>query len=282
MAPGSSRPPLPCDRAPLAAVAVPQPTAFRDRPPLAPGNSHDAKKGPPGQGGYPVIPMLQLHCAGEELSTRAPSCVSARSCRNPSSSPSPRSTRNPGSSPGTPRPKGRIPAGVSWENPGSSPGRSPRGSPCQSPRPNPTSPRARMRDVMHGPRSIIRYPDERKEQHSSVMHMTPRGPRTFTDTVRVPRNLAGDHHYQRAGLRASNNCLEWLKTCQTHARVEDVVENLLLEQEFRSTEPINRADYQYARARLRQSSYRDATMCATSMAGRTKGQPRSSPERKWR
>jgi len=265
LAPGSSRPPVPCDRAPLAAVAVPQPTAFSDRPPLAPGNSHDAKTSLPGQGGYPVIPMLQLHCAGEELSTRAPSCASTRSCRNPSSSPSARSPRNPGSSPG------RSPR--STRNPASSPGRSPRGSPCQSPRPNPTSPRSRMRDVMHGPRSIIRYPDERKEQHSSVMHMTPRGPRTFTDIARVPRNLAGDHHYQRAGLRASNDCLEMLKGRQMHTRVEDVVENLLLEQE----NPINRADYQYARARLRQSSYRDATVCATSMAGRTKRQPMSSP-----
>jgi len=200
--------------------------------------------------------MLQLHCAVEELSTRAPSCVSAMSTRHPSPSPSARSNKNPASSPG----------------------RSPRGSPCQSPRPNPTSPRARMRDVMQGPQSIIRYPEERKEQHSSVVHMTPRGPRTFTDTVSVPRNLAGDHHYKRAGLRASNHCLEWLKQCQTHTRVEDVVENLLLEQE----DAINRPDFQSARANLRKSSYRDATMSASSLAGRAKRQPMGSPVKAWR
>lgn len=272
MAPGNSRPPLPRDspqqrtRAPLAAVPVPQPTAFSDaRPPMAPGNITEAKKTPSGQGGYPVIPMLQLQYAGssEELSTRAPSCASARSPRNaPSSSPSARS-RNPLSSPQQ------------------STRGSPRGSPCQSPR-IPSSPRARMTDVMHGQQSIIRHPVEERQQHRSVMHMSPRGPRTFTDTVRIPRNLAGDHHYKRSGLRASNDCLEWLKQCQTHTRVEDVVENLLLEQE----DPNNRADYRYARARLRQASYRDATMSASSLAGRTKrtpmGSPMSTRVQKWR
>lgn len=275
MAPGNGRPPLPRDspqqrtRPPLAAVPVPQPTAYSDaRPPMAPGNIQEAKKSPSGgqAGGYPVIPMLQLQYAGssEELSTRAPSCASARSPRNaPSSSPSARS-----------------------RNPLSSPQQSTRGSPRGSPAPCsprvPTSPRARMTDVMHGSHSIIRHPVEERQQHSSVMHMTPRGPRTFTDTVRVPRNLAGDHHNKRSGLRASNDCLEWLKQCQMHTRVEDVVENLLLEQE----DPNNRADYRYARARLRQASYRDATMSASSLAGRTKrtpmGSPMSTPVQKWR
>jgi len=229
LAPGSCRPPTPCTaqhRKPLTGVPVPQPTDLT--PQVSPGHR-----------GYPIIPALRLAqaTAPEELSTRPASSVGGRSPR-------------------------RCPPSPML---GSRQVRSPQMSPRSCGSPGPTSPRRRMNDVLHGCRSMIRYPECQAKQRRSP-NSSARGGKSFTTPLLSPRNLANDHH-PRSGLEASNNCLEWLKQySQNNAKVEDLVEDMLIQGQH----PKKIEEYRFARENLRTASYRDAAKCATSMAVRTK------------
>lgn len=136
--------------------------------------------------------------------------------------------------------------------------------------PKPSTPRQRMSDYFHDPASPIRYPEVLKQQRSPNTAGRGAGAR-FTTPLLSPRNLAGDN-YPRAGLSTSNDCVEWLRECQSNTRVEDLVDEMLsAQQDVNHTE-----EYRFARSNLRNASYRDATRCATSMARRTK------PPQAWR
>lgn len=156
-----------------------------------------------------------------------------------------------------------------------------RGSPCSSPR-RVTSPRARMNDVLHGQNSIIRYPE--LQRRNRIPSATKKGVR-HTTPLQSPRNLANDA-YPRMALEVSNDCVQWLRSCQSDLCVENLVDDMLTEtwQEtvdgFRARiqgiDPKHIAEYRFARENLRTPSYRNATKCATSMARRTK------PPQAWR
>lgn len=169
--------------------------------------------------------------APEELSTMPPSSSASVSCRSPRQC--------------TARPTSR-------------------GGPCRS-LVRPTSPRSRMSDVFHGQNSVIMYPELQRRNRSPV---NSRGGIRFTTPLLSPRNLAGDG-YPRPGLAASNDCLQWLRQCQSDALVEDLVDDTLADEQ----EPRRLAEYKFARDNLRTPSYRNATKCATSMARRTKTAP---------
>jgi len=243
LAPGSGRPHMPLSsRPPLSPVAVPQAQATaqtnEQRPPEATKRSQAHSEH---RGGYPCIPVLPLTLAAavEELSTRPPSSVGGRSPRQPASSPRAAAT-----------------------------------SGCTSP-PSASTPRRRMNDLFHGSRSIIRYPECHQQNRSPKT--TTREGRTFTAPMTSPRNLANDN-FPRVGLRASNDCLDWLKKCQSHNSVENLVEEMMIDEQVHGLPGGSErmADYRFAREHLRNASYRDATKCATSMARKAK------PATKWR
>lgn len=266
MEPGQRQPPIGCqplgrppraaNRAPLAAVPVPQPTNIQ-----ATIGTDDVKK----------VAGCDAPGLPEELSTTvAPSSVSGRM--------SPR--RLPCSSPQRPCPSPRRPATSPRTRrlPCSSPSRSVSSQhPCPSPSPSPkrpmTSPRTRMSDTLHGEHSIIRYPELQKRLNRSTPTSTRGGgSQRFTTPMLSPRNLAGDG-YPRAGLGASDDCVRWLRHRHSAQCVEDVVDDMLVDAIDTSARA---AEYNFARGALRNASYRDATRCATSMAGRTK------PSKGWR
>jgi len=240
LAPGGGRSHMPLSsRPPLSPVAVPQATAQTyDQRPEATKKSQAHSEH---RGGYPCIPVLPLTLAAavEELSTRPPSSVGGRSPRQPASSPRAAAT-----------------------------------SGCTSP-PSASTPRRRMNDLFHGSRSIIRYPECHQQNRSPTT--TTRGGKTFTASMTSPRNLANDN-FPRVGLRASNDCLDWLKKCQNHNSVENLVEEMMIDEQVHGLPGGSEqmADYRFAREHLRNASYRDATKCATSMARKAK------PATKWR
>lgn len=223
-----------CDRAPLTPLAVPQPRV--GTPQQSPKVLLEmAMKAT--QKGYDATDYGSVGLP-EELSTAPPSSVGARisprrlACRSPSRSVC-------GSVTGAERCGSRSP----------------------SPRRQPTSPRTRMNDVLHGPRSLIRYP----ECHKSPIPSAAACGLRYTTPMMSPRNLAGDN-FPRAGLAASNDCVRRLRSCQTYMHTEDVVEELLTDR----PDPRYVADYAFACERLRVPSYRDAARCATTMRARTK------------
>lgn len=226
--------PRACDRAPLTPLAVPQPRV--GTPQQTPKALFEmAMKA--AQKGYDATDYGSVGLP-EELSTAPPSSAGGRisprrlACHSPSRSVC-------GSVTGTQR----------------------CGSHSPSPRRQPTSPRTKMNDVLHGPRSLIRYP----ECHKSPIPSAAACGLRYTTPMMSPRNLAGDN-FPRAGLAASNDCVRQLRSCQTYTHTEDVVEELLSDQQ----DPRYVADYAFARERLRVPSYRDAARCATTMRARTK------------
>jgi len=131
-----------------------------------------------------------------------------------------------------------------------------------------------MNDLFHGSNSIIRYPETQRRKKSPDLSKRPPGER-YTKTCESARKFEGRSrlYHDRAGLEQSNECLRWLKRTQGHLKVEDMIDEMLAEQE--EQDPHRFEDYRYARERLRERSYRDATMCATSLA-------RSAKRHGWR
>lgn len=217
----------------MAASPVQSAARARDRAPLTPLAVPQPRVGTPQH-----TPKALFEMAMKELSTAPPSSAGGRisprrlACHSPSRSVC-------GSVTGTQRCGSRSP----------------------SPRRQPTSPRTRMNDLLHGPRSLIRHP----ECHKSPIPSAAACGLRYTTPMMSPRNLAGDN-FPRAGLAASNDCVRQLRSCQTYTHTEDVVEELLTDQQ----DPRYVADYAFARERLRVPSYRDAARCATTMRARTK------------
>lgn len=258
MAKGRSRPPL----TPLC-LPRPAPSSVGDKPYAG----TDSLKHVDGE----------LSVAGsvpEDASTYAPSTMNSvgTGFRTPTC-PSPSSQRRAIDE----RPLRMTPR-TSTPRPFASPSASPRGSPrcisprsCLSPRSTSpvTTPRTRMSDFFHGSNSIIRYPEVQRRKKSPDLSKKPPGER-YTKTCEISRKFEGKSrlYRDREGLTQSNECLRWLKRTQGHIKVEDMIDEMLAEQE--QQDPGRRGDYRYARERLRERSYRDATMCATSLAKSSK------------
>eukprot|EP00929_Paragymnodinium_shiwhaense_P072139 TRINITY_DN36617_c0_g1_i1.p1 TRINITY_DN36617_c0_g1~~TRINITY_DN36617_c0_g1_i1.p1 ORF type:complete len:352 (+),score=53.65 TRINITY_DN36617_c0_g1_i1:107-1162(+) len=140
-----------------------------------------------------------------------------------------------------------------------------------------TSPRARMTDVFSG------YRQGSPKRSSPVKTGRPAlsfyEPGMHLSATLSPRLLRDD------GSRASDDCLAWLKHCQTDRHVEDKVEEMMdddleavLEAKGFNTrvsprlmEAALRPECRYARENLRNSTYRNATKVATSLARASKG-----------
>jgi len=144
---------------------------------------------------------------------------------------------------------------------------SPRGR-AKSP-PKPTSPRMRMNDLLFGPHSPTRVPSTSPPRtypsscyRAPVRTGSPRASR-MNSPCRSPRGRDG-----RDGLGASNECLLWLKRCQSDAHVEDTVEQKMIDE---ADSPSKHMQYRmYTKDQLRNPTYRNATKSATSLAARAK------------
>lgn len=171
--------------------------------------------------------------------------------------------------------------------------------------PQPTSPRARMSEYLfhtspHSPTRVplgFQAPRSFAAVSSSSPCLSPRGLAGDGELVSAPgnrsptecrspctsprmspRGLAGDGA-PRKSLADSNACLAYLRKCQTDKHVEDMIDDKLasLERAERaSKDGCRMQDVRFTRERLRNPQYRNATMCATSLARRSK------PAQQWR
>merc|ERR1719409_1919103 len=141
-----------------------------------------------------------------------------------------------------------------------------------------TSPRTRMTDVFYSQRH--HSPRQRSPPRSSGGRpvLSFYEPGMHLSATLSPRLLRDD------GSRASDNCLAWLKHCQTSTHVEDKVEEMMDDdlEELLESKGLNarisprlmeaalRPECRFARENLRNSTYRNATKVATSLARASK------------
>eukprot|EP00928_Gymnodinium_smaydae_P081027 TRINITY_DN64608_c0_g1_i1.p1 TRINITY_DN64608_c0_g1~~TRINITY_DN64608_c0_g1_i1.p1 ORF type:complete len:344 (-),score=51.35 TRINITY_DN64608_c0_g1_i1:78-968(-) len=157
----------------------------------------------------------------------------------------------PRGGPGSPGPQRRTGSPRALSPSGSTSHLARAGSP-----PRPTSPRQRMSDVKLqwnpaplSPRPVVpRSPSPRDDVRSSLL--------TACSSPRLG---------WRGEARASDECLAWLRTCQTDSYVEGRVEVMIGNNAKRAS-----PEFRFAQQQLKNPSYRNATKSATSLARRAK------------
>jgi len=140
------------------------------------------------------------------------------------------------------------------------------------PPPKLSIPRTRMSDVLHGQSSQLRFPPSPSSQLRSPRSPGRGSPSRGMSPSGSPRSSLRDVPLQRA----SDECFHFLKRCQSDAKVEERVEDMIVDaldavhHEDLQVGYRKRLEFRYAREQLGNPTYRNATKSATSLAGRSK------------